>query len=92
MDIAPGWRMMLNARKAHYFKKDARSLCGCWLFLGKKGPDGADSARAPPMIARRAAEPWMRNSKNRPPHHEYPDCLIGPNPWVWPQAARTART
>jgi hypothetical protein len=42
-----GWFLLLNARKAHYFR-DAKSLCGKWMYLGA-GPyepeNGAPDAR-----------------------------------------------
>jgi hypothetical protein len=31
----PGWAFLWNAKKAHYFAADGRSLCGRWLFLGQ---------------------------------------------------------
>ena len=29
-----GWGFPLKSKKAHYFNKEIRSLCGKWLFTG----------------------------------------------------------
>jgi hypothetical protein len=31
---ASGWGYPTNARKAHYFTSDGRSLCGKWAYTG----------------------------------------------------------
>lgn len=36
-DTTEGWGFPLASRKAHYFR-DARSLCGKWLFTGRLEP------------------------------------------------------
>ncbi len=33
-DRKSGWGSLDNARDAHYFKEDFRSLCGRWMALG----------------------------------------------------------
>lgn len=32
-----GWAFSVNSRKAHYYDKDARSLCGRYVRLGGAG-------------------------------------------------------
>ena len=36
--LTPGWRLLFNTHKAHWFATDGRSECGKWLFLGSAAP------------------------------------------------------
>ena len=53
-----GWLILLNAKKAHYFKKDGRSLCGRWLTFSTANtedfnhdsPDNCKSCRSKLVI------------------------------------------
>lgn len=38
MRAREGWVSMVNARRRHYLNTVGRSLCGRWLFSGKREP------------------------------------------------------
>ena len=42
-----GWHMTLNARKAHYYGADSRSLCGKWFLLFGPAKSTMDSFDSP---------------------------------------------
>lgn len=59
-----GWAWPINARKAHYFVF-GRSLCGNWIFLGKRQSQGDPDKESPDdcRACRRAYDERRAKSK-----------------------------